>query len=53
MKYNPDTMPVQFTDTSTGDAISKGSAIRVQLIGVREEAKGLYGVGKMSTGWFG
>ncbi|KAK5071824.1 DNA-directed RNA polymerase II subunit [Lithohypha guttulata] len=51
-KYNPDATPVQYVGTD-GAIIEKGSAVRVQLMGLRTDVNQLFGIGKMSAGWFG
>ena len=52
MKYNPDATPPQFSN-GAGDSIEKGSAVRVQLIGLRSDVGNMYAIGKMSANWFG
>jgi DNA-directed RNA polymerase II subunit RPB7 len=52
MKYNPDATPAQFSNTS-GESIEKGSAVRVQIIGLRSDVGNMYAIGKMSANWFG
>lgn len=52
MKYNPDATPPQFSN-GAGDSIEKGSAVRVQLIGLRSDVGNMYAIGKMSAAWFG
>ena len=52
MKYNPDASPPQYAN-GAGDVIEKGSAVRVQLIGLRSDVGNIYAIGKMSSAWFG
>ena len=52
MKYNPDATPPQFSN-GQGDSIEKGSAVRVQIIGLRSDVGNMYAVGKMSSSWLG
>lgn len=51
-KYNPDATPVQFSGPE-GDAIEKGTAVRVQILGMRSDVNQLFAIGKMSSSWFG
>ncbi|KIX01602.1 uncharacterized protein Z518_09328 [Rhinocladiella mackenziei CBS 650.93] len=52
MRHNPDATPPQYSNNA-GDVIEKGSAVRVQLIGLRSDVGNMYAVGKMSAQWFG
>lgn len=52
MKYNPDATPVQYS-TPQGDVIEKGSAVRVQIIGLRSDVNAMFAIGKMSGEHFG
>jgi len=52
MKYNPDSTPPQYSNNS-GDVIEKGTAVRVSIIGMRNDATDIKCVGKMSAQWFG
>jgi len=52
MRYNPDATPPQYSN-DRGDIIEKGSAVRVQLIGLRSDVGNMYAVGKMGGQWFG
>lgn len=52
MKYSPDATPPQYSN-GAGDIIEKGSAVRVQLIGLRSDVGNMYAIGKMSSAWFG
>lgn len=51
-KYNPDATPVQYSGVD-GETIEKGTAVRVQLIGIRTDVTNLLAIGRMSAGWFG
>ncbi|ETN44294.1 uncharacterized protein HMPREF1541_10474 [Cyphellophora europaea CBS 101466] len=52
MKHNPDAPNPQFSNAA-GDSIEKGSAVRVQLIGLRSDVGQMFAIGKMSANWFG
>ncbi|RMD42654.1 hypothetical protein DV735_g2479, partial [Chaetothyriales sp. CBS 134920] len=52
MTYQPDATPPQFAD-SRNDSIQKGSAVRVQIIGLRSDVGAMHAIGKMSAEWFG
>lgn len=52
MRHNPDATPPQYSN-GAGDVIEKGSAVRVQLIGLRSDVGNMYAIGKMSSAWFG
>lgn len=52
MKYRPEATPAQFSNDN-GDIIEKGSAVRVQIIGLRSDVGNMYAIGKMSSTWFG
>jgi DNA-directed RNA polymerase II subunit RPB7 len=52
MKFVPEAPTPQFTN-SAGEVIEKGSAVRVQLIGLRSDVGQMYAIGKMSGAWFG
>ena len=52
MKYQPDATPPQFAD-ARNDSIQKGSAVRVQIIGLRSDVGAMHAIGKMSAEWFG
>lgn len=52
MRYNPDATPVQYS-TQQGDVIEKGSAVRVQIIGLRSDVNAMFGIGRMSGEHFG
>jgi len=51
-KYNPDATLPQFSNSS-GEVIEKGTALRVQIMGMRNEMGKINCVGKMSAQWFG
>jgi DNA-directed RNA polymerase II subunit RPB7 len=52
MKYNGAATPVNYTNNA-GDTIEKGSAIRVQISGLRSDVGSMYAIGKMKDNWFG
>lgn len=52
MKYNQAATPPNFSNAQ-GETIDKGSAVRVQLIGLRSDVGNMYAIGKMSANWFG
>ena len=52
MKYNPDATPAQYSSRS-GDIIERGSAVRVQIMGLRSDVTAIYAIGKMSGEWYG
>ena len=52
MKYNPDATPAQYSNAA-GDVIERGSAARVQIIGLRSDVGAMFAIGKMSASWFG
>jgi hypothetical protein len=52
MRHNPDATPPQYSN-SAGDVLEKGTAVRVQLMGVRNDVTKVYAVAKMSGQWFG
>lgn len=52
MKHNPDATPPSYSNKE-GDIIEKGSAVRVQVIGLRSDVGNIYAIGKMSAAWFG
>jgi len=52
MTYNPDATPPCYS-SSNGDVIEKGSAVRLQLIGLRSDVGAIYAIGKMSAAYFG
>ena len=52
MIYNPDATPPQYANKN-GEAIEKGSAVRVLLIGLRSDVGAMYAIGKMSGAWYG
>ena len=52
MKYQPDATPPQFAD-ARNDSIQKGSAVRIQVIGLRSDVGAMHAIGKMSAEWFG
>lgn len=52
MTFNPDATPPQYSN-GQADVIEKGSAVRLQIIGMRSDVGAIYAIGKMSGGWFG
>jgi DNA-directed RNA polymerase II subunit RPB7 len=52
MKFNPDATPPHFSN-SDGEVIERGSAIRVQLFGIRSDVNNITAVAKMSGNWLG
>jgi len=52
MTYNPDATPPQYSN-GQAEVIEKGSAVRIQLIGLRSDVGAIYAIGKMSAVWFG
>ena len=52
MKFNPDATPPQYSNNA-GDVIEKGSAVRLQIIGLRSDVGNMYAIGKMSADHFG
>ena len=51
MKYNPDSTPPSYSGQA--GTIEHGSAVRVQIIGMRSDVEAIYAIGKMSGSWFG
>jgi len=52
MTFNPDATPPQYSN-GQADVIEKGSAVRLQIIGMRSDVGAIYAIGKMSGVWFG
>jgi DNA-directed RNA polymerase II subunit RPB7 len=52
MKFVPEAPAPQFVNSS-GETIVQGSAVRVQLIGLRSDVGQMFAIGKMSGAWFG
>jgi DNA-directed RNA polymerase II subunit RPB7 len=52
MTFNPDATPPQYSN-GQADVIEKGSAVRLQIIGLRSDVGAIYAIGKMSGAWFG
>lgn len=52
MTFNPDATPPQYSNGQM-EVIEKGSAVRLQLIGMRSDVGAIYAIGKMSAVWFG
>lgn len=52
MTFNPDATPPQYSN-GQAEIIEKGSAVRLQLIGMRSDVGAIYAIGKMSAVWFG
>jgi len=52
MRYIPGATPPNYANSS-GDVLEQGSAVRVQILGLRPEMNKIYAVGKMSGQWFG
>lgn len=52
MKFQPDATPPQFSD-SRNESLSRGSAVRCQIIGLRSDVNSMHAIGKMSAEWFG
>ncbi|KPI45299.1 DNA-directed RNA polymerase II subunit rpb7 [Cyphellophora attinorum] len=52
MKYNGTATPPNYSNNS-GDTIEKGSAVRVQLMGLRSDVGSMFAIGKMKDNWFG
>jgi DNA-directed RNA polymerase II subunit RPB7 len=52
MRYVAEAPAPQFMNGG-GDTIEKGSAVRVQLIGLRSDVGQMFAIGKMSAPWFG
>jgi hypothetical protein len=52
MTYNPDATPPNYSSRD-GEDIAKGSAVRIQIIGIRSDVGAIFAVGKMPADWFG
>ena len=52
MKYVQEAPAPQFVN-SAGETVEKGSAIRIQLMGLRSDVGQMFAIGKMSGPWFG
>jgi hypothetical protein len=53
MTYNPDTMPAQFSNARGDEIIEKGTAVRIQIMGLRSDVDAIMAIGKMADSWFG
>lgn len=53
MTYNPDTTPPQFSNPRGDEIIEKGSAVRIEIMGLRSDVEAIMAIGKMADSWFG